>query len=203
MGFPMSALLLVKNLGFLTRPAAPLAIPGTTGDVSLMNRAEKAASIEEMNKRFASAESVVVAQYSGLTVQDMKDLRAKARAAGADIKVAKNRLVNLAVVGTPYAGLASMLKGQNAFAFANDPVAAAKVVADYSKTNDKLVIVGGGMKENILDKKGVVALSQLPSLDELRSKLVGLLVAPATKIARVLQTPAGNVARVLHAKSQA
>lgn len=168
-----------------------------------MNRAEKAASIEDMNKRFASAESVVVAQYSGLTVQDMKDLRAKARAAGADIKVAKNRLVNLAVVGTPYAGLASMLKGQNAFAFANDPVAAAKVVADYSKTNDKLVIIGGGMKENILDKKGVVALSQLPSLDELRSKLVGLLVAPATKIARVLQTPAGNVARVLHAKSQA
>lgn len=168
-----------------------------------MNRAEKAASIEDMNKRFASAESVVVAQYSGLSVHDMQDLRAKARAAGTEIKVAKNRLVNLAIAGTPYAGLANMLKGQNAFAFANDPVAAAKVVADYAKGNEKLVIIGGGMKENILDKKGVEALSKLPSLDELRSKLVGLLVAPATKIARVLQTPAGNVARVLHAKSQA
>lgn len=168
-----------------------------------MNRAEKAASIGDMNKRFATAQSVVIAQYSGLTVHDMKELRAKARAAGADIKVAKNRLVNLAIAGTPYAGLASMLKGQNAFAFANDPVAAAKVIADYAKVNDKLVIIGGGMKENILDKKSVVALSQLPSLDELRSKLVGLLVAPATKIARVISTPAGNLARVLHAKSQA
>ncbi len=167
-----------------------------------MNRAEKAASIEDLNKRFAAAESVVVAQYAGLSVHDMRTLRAKARDAGAEIKVAKNRLVNLAVAGTPYAGLASMLKGQNAFAFANDPVAAAKVIADYAKTNDKLVIVGGGMKENILNKAGVVALSQLPSLDELRSKLVGLLVAPATKIARVLQTPAGDLARVLHAKSQ-
>ncbi|HRJ12898.1 MAG TPA: 50S ribosomal protein L10 [Alphaproteobacteria bacterium] len=167
-----------------------------------MNRSEKAASIGELNKRFAAAESVVVAQYAGLSVRDMQDLRAKARAVGVDVKVAKNRLVNLAVAGTPYAGLASMLKGQNAFSFANDPVAAAKVMADYAKGNDKLVIVGGSMKENILDKKGVVALSQLPSLDELRSKIVGLLVAPATKIARVLTTPAGDLNRVIHAKSQ-
>ena len=167
-----------------------------------MNRAEKAASIEDLNSRFANAESVVVSQYAGLSVRDMQALRAKAQEQGAEIKVAKNRLVARAIVGTPYEGLAKMLKGQNAFAFANDPVAAAKVVAGFAKDNDKLVIVGGGMKETVLDKNGVEALSKMPSLDELRGTIAGLLVAPATKIARVLQTPAGNVARVLHAKSQ-
>jgi large subunit ribosomal protein L10 len=167
-----------------------------------MNRAEKAASIESMKNRFTTAESVVVAQYTGLSVHEMKVLRAKARAAGAEIKVAKNRLVNIAVAGTPYAGLAKMLKGQNAFAFAADPVAAAKVVADYAKENQKLVIIGGGMKENILNKAGVEALAKLPSLDELRAKIIGVISAPATKLARVLQTPAGDLARVLHAKSQ-
>jgi large subunit ribosomal protein L10 len=168
-----------------------------------MNRAEKADSIEALNQRFNTAQSVVVAQYPGLSVHDMQDLRAKARKVGVDVKVAKNRLVNIAVQGTPYAGLASMLKGQNAFAFASDPVAAAKVIADYAKDNQKLVVIGGGMKENILNKAGVEALAKLPSLDELRSKIVGVIVAPATKLARVLQTPAGDLARVLHAKSQA
>jgi len=167
-----------------------------------MNRAEKADSIGDLNSRFASAESVVVAQYPGLSVRDMQDLRAKARLVGVDIKVAKNRLVNLAIAGTPYAGLATMLKGQNAFAFGADPVAAAKVVANYAKDNQKLVVIGGGMKENVLNKAGVEALAKLPSLNELRGRIVGVLMAPATKLARVLQTPAGDLARVLHAKSQ-
>lgn len=167
-----------------------------------MNRAEKAASLESLNGRFASAESVVVAQYSGLSVHEMQDLRARARKAGADIKVAKNRLVSIAVKGTPYAGLANMLKGQNAFAFATDPVTAAKVVSDYAKTNDKLVVIGGGMKETVLNKAGVEALAKLPSLDELRSKIIGVLVAPASKIARVLVASAGDLTRVIHAKSQ-
>jgi len=167
-----------------------------------MNRAEKADSIGDLNSRFASAESVVVAQYPGLSVRDMQDLRAKARLVGVDIKVAKNRLVNLAIAGTPYAGLATMLKGQNAFAFGTDPVAAAKVVADYAKDNQKLVVIGGGMKENVLNKAGIEALAKLPSLNELRGRIVGVIMAPATKLARVLQTPAGDLARVLHAKSQ-
>jgi len=167
-----------------------------------MNRAEKADSIGDLNSRFASAESVVVAQYPGLSVRDMQDLRAKARLVGVDIKVAKNRLVNLAIAGTPYAGLATMLKGQNAFAFGADPVAAAKVVSDYAKDNQKLVVIGGGMKENVLNKAGIEALAKLPSLNELRGRIVGVIMAPATKLARVLQTPAGDLARVLHAKSQ-
>jgi len=167
-----------------------------------MNRAEKADSIGDLNSRFAAAESVVVAQYPGLSVHEMQDLRAKARKVGVDIKVAKNRLVNLAIAGTPYAGLASLLKGQNAFAFGTDPVAAAKVVSDYAKDNQKLAIIGGGMKGNILDKKGVEALAKLPSLDELRGKIIGVLMAPATKLARVLVTPAGDLNRVIHAKSQ-
>jgi large subunit ribosomal protein L10 len=167
-----------------------------------MNRAEKADSIGSLKNRFATAESVVVVQYPGVTMKEFETFRAKARPVGVDIKVAKNRLVNIAVQGTAYAGLASMLKGQNAFVFGADPVAAAKVVADYAKENQKLVIVGGGMQSNVLNKAGVEALAKLPSLNELRSKLVGLLVAPATKIARVLTTPAGDLARVLHAKSQ-
>ena len=167
-----------------------------------MNRAEKAASIEELSTRFKTADSVVVAQYPTLTVHEMQAFRAKARAAGVDIKVAKNRLVNRAIVGTPYAGIGSMLKGQNAFVFAADPVAAAKVVADYAKDNQKLVIIGGSMKENLLNKAGVEALAKLPSLNELRSKILGVIVAPATKIARVLTISAGDLARVLHAKSQ-
>ena len=167
-----------------------------------MNRSQKADSIGGLNSRFQSAASVVVAQYPGLSVHEMQDLRARARKVGVDVKVAKNRLVNIAIAGTPYAGLASMLKGQNAFAFGADPVAAAKVVADYAKDNQKLVIIGGGMKENVLNKAAVEALAKLPSLDELRGKIIGVIMAPATKLARVLQTPAGDLARVLHAKSQ-
>ncbi len=164
-----------------------------------MNREQKAASIAELNQSFQSAQSVVVAQYAGLTVSDMQNLRKRAGDAGTTVQVAKNRLVNLAVKGTPYEGLAAMLKGQNAFAFANDPISAAKVVADYAKDNAKLVIVGGSMGDKVMNKAGVEALAKLPSLHELRGKLAGLLVAPASKLVGVLQAPAGQLARVMGA----
>jgi large subunit ribosomal protein L10 len=164
-----------------------------------VNRSEKAEAIVELNQIFKDANLMVVTRQSGLTVQEVTDLRRKVRAAGASYKVAKNRLMLRALEGTSFSALGSLLKGPTAIAYSKDPVAAAKVIAAFAKDNEKLTIVGGALGENTLDVAGVQALATLPSLDALRGKIIGLIQAPATKIAGVLAAPAGQVARVFSA----
>ena len=164
-----------------------------------MNRSEKAEAIAELNQTFKDASLVVVTRQSGLTVQEVTDLRRKVRAAGASYKVAKNRLTLRALEGTAFKALGPMFKGPTAIAYSKDPVAAAKVIAAFAKDNEKLSIVGGALGEETMDVAGVQALATLPSLDALRGKIIGLLQAPAAKIAAVLQAPGGQVARVLSA----
>ena len=167
-----------------------------------MDRSQKEALVAELNGVFNDAAVVVVAEYSGLTVEEMTNLRVKMREAGASFKVTKNRLARLALDGTDYNSLSSKLKGPVGIAYSSDPVAASKVAMDYAKGNEKFVIIGGAMGTTELDPAGVKSLASLPSLDELRGKLVGLLQAPATKIAGVLQAPASQLARVLSAKAE-
>ena len=164
-----------------------------------MNRSEKAEAIAELNRTFKDANLVVVTRQSGLTVQEVTDLRRKIRSAGASYQVAKNRLTLRALEGTNFSALAPLFKGPTAIAYSKDPVAAAKVVAAFAKTNEKLTIVGGALGEKVLGVEGVQALAVLPSLDELRGKIIGLIQAPATKIAGVLAAPAGQLARVFAA----
>jgi large subunit ribosomal protein L10 len=167
-----------------------------------VDKAEKAEVVEELKGVFSDAGSLVVAHYTGMTVAQMSDLRSRMRAAGASFKVAKNRLAVRALQGTPVEGIAHLFKGPTGIAFSKDPVAASKVAVAYAKDNDKLVILGGSVGTTALDAEGVKALATLPSLDELRGKLVGLLQAPATKIAGVLAAPAGQLARVIAAYSK-
>ena len=164
-----------------------------------MNRSEKAEAIAELNQIFKDANLMVVTRQSGLTVQEVTDLRRKVRAAGASYKVAKNRLTLRALEGTPFKALGPMFTGPTAIAYSKDPVAAAKVISAFAKDNEKLSIIGGALGENTLDVAGVQALASLPSLDALRGKIIGLLQAPATKIAGVLVAPAGQLARVFAA----
>ena len=166
-----------------------------------MNRQEKAELIETLQTTLNDSTTVVVAHQVGMTVAESSDLRAKMREAGAGFKVTKNRIAKLALNDTPHTALESMFTGPTAIGTSADPVAAAKVLVEYAKGNDKLTIVGGSMDGKSLDKAGVEALAKLPSLDELRGKLVGILQAPAAKIARVAQAPAGKVARVIKARS--
>ena len=167
-----------------------------------MEKAKKAEVVEELNGVFSKAGSVVVAHYSGMTVAQMSDLRTRMRAAGASFRVSKNRLAVLALKGTPVEGIAHLFKGPTGIAVSDDPIAASKVAVAYAKDNNKLVILGGSVGVTTLDVKGVTALASLPSLDELRGKIVGLLVAPATKIAGIVQAPAGQLARVIGAYSK-
>ncbi len=167
-----------------------------------MDKAEKTEVVEELKGVFADSGSLVVAHYIGMTVAQMADLRNRMRAAGASFKVAKNRLAVRALQGTAVEGIAHLFKGPTGIAFSKDPVAASKVAVAYAKDNDKLVILGGSVGTTALDANGVKALASLPSIDELRGKIVGLLVAPATKIAGVVQAPAGQLARVIGAYSQ-
>ena len=167
-----------------------------------MEKAKKAEVVEDLNGVFAKAGSVVVAHYSGMTVAQMSDLRSRMHAAGASFRVAKNRLAVRALKGTPVEGIAHLFKGPTGIAVSNDPIAASKVVVAYAKDNEKLVILGGAIGSTALDVNGVKALASLPSLDELRGKIVGLLVAPATKIAGIVQAPAGQLARVIGAYSK-
>ncbi|MGB3390673.1 MAG: 50S ribosomal protein L10 [Pseudaminobacter sp.] len=164
-----------------------------------MDRAEKREFVTGLNEVFASTGSVVVAHYAGLTVANMNDLRSKMRAAGGTVKVAKNRLAIIALQGTESEGMKDLFKGQTLIAYADDPVAAPKVAADFAKGNDKLVILGGAMGAATLDADGVKALATMPSLDELRAKIVGMIQTPATRIAAVVNAPAGNLARVFGA----
>lgn len=164
-----------------------------------MDRAEKRESVETLNQVFKTSGVIVVAHYSGLTVSQMTDLRRRAAGAGAALKVAKNRLAKIALEGTDVAHLGNLLKGPTVLAYSEDPVAASKVVSDFAKTNDKLVILGGALGPTALNADGVKALASLPSLDELRAKLVGLVQAPATKLAQLSTAPAAKLARVVGA----
>jgi large subunit ribosomal protein L10 len=164
-----------------------------------VDRAEKSELVTAMNQVFSDAGAVVVAHYSGLSVAEMTAFRAKMRDAGAGVKVAKNRLAKLALKGTEAETIADLLKGPTVIAFSKDPVAAPKVATDFAKTNDKLVILGGSLGRTSLNPEGIKALASLPSLDELRGKLVGLIASPATRVAQVLAAPAAQVARVVGA----
>ncbi|OYW15974.1 MAG: 50S ribosomal protein L10 [Novosphingobium sp. 12-64-8] len=164
-----------------------------------MDRSQKADSVAQLNATFNEVGVVVVTRNLGLSVAQSTVLRAKMREAGGSYKVAKNRLAKLAIKDTDYAGLDEFLSGPTALATSVDPVAAAKAVVDFAKTNPKLEIVGGSMGNTLLDEAGVRALASLPSLDELRAKLVGLVQAPATKIAQLSTAPAAKLARVFGA----
>jgi large subunit ribosomal protein L10 len=164
-----------------------------------VDRIEKREFVAELSAVFAETSMVVVTRNAGMTVAEVTDLRRKMRAAGASFKVAKNRLALLALDGTRFDGIAPLLKGTTAISWSKDPVAVAKAAVDFAKTNDKFVLVGGSLGSQLLDAAGVKALSELPSLDSLRAKILGLLNAPATKVACVLQAPAGQLARVFAA----
>ena len=164
-----------------------------------MDRAKKKELITSMHGLFQDTGVLVVAHYGGMTVAHMNDLRRRMREAGGHVKVAKNRLIKLALQDTPARGIADLFVGQTCMAYSKDPVAAAKVAVAYAKTNDKLVIIGGVMGTMRLDANGVKALADLPSLDELRARIVGVINAPATKLVRTINEPGAALARVLQA----
>ncbi len=166
-----------------------------------MERAAKEALVTVLHEVFNNAGVVVVTHYSGLTVAQMTDYRNRMRAAGGSVKVAKNRLAKIALKDAEIGDIADLLTGPTCLAYSDDPIAAAKIAVEYAKGNDKLVILGGAMGNSVLDANAVKALAALPSLDELRGTLVGLIQAPATKIARIVQEPGGQLARVLQAKA--
>ena len=164
-----------------------------------MDRSQKAESVAALNAVFNEVGLVVVTRNLGLSVGQSTDLRAKMRDAGATYKVAKNRLARLALKDTRYEGLEEYLSGPTALAWSTDPIAAAKAAVEFAKTNDKLEIVGGAMGDTQLDADGIKALAAMPSLDELRAKIVGLVNAPATKVAQLVNAPAAKLARVFGA----
>lgn len=161
-----------------------------------MDRAQKQELVASLNHVFRDTEVVVVTHYTGLTVKEITELRDNMREVDAKFSVTKNRLTRLALKGTKCEGISDLFTGPTAIGYSDDPVSAPKVLAEFAKKNDKLVILGGVMGELILDIDGVKNLASLPSLDELRGKLIGLINAPATKVAAVLQAPAGQLARV-------
>ena len=164
-----------------------------------MERAEKKELVATLNGVFSKAGVVVVAHNNGITVSQVNDLRGRMAQAGATIKVAKNRLAMLALAGTDAEGIKGLFKGPTMIAYSDDPVTAPKIAAEFAKGNEKFVILGGSLGKTVLDASGVKALAELPSLDQLRAKLLGMLQTPATRIAGVLQAPAGQIARVLKA----
>ena len=163
-----------------------------------MDRTQKEEQVAYLNNIFTEAQVLVVTQNMGLSVSEVTDLRSKMRDAGGRFKVAKNRLIKLALKNTKYDHISDLFSGPTALAYSSDIIAAPKVVSAFAKTNEKLVIVGGAMGETLLDAKGVDALASLPSLDELRAKIVGIISTPATRIAGVIQAPGGQVARVIN-----
>ena len=164
-----------------------------------MERAAKRELVSTLNDVFSTTSVVVVAHYAGLTVADMQKLRSQMKQAGATVKVAKNSLAKIALEGTDVASIQDLMKGPTLVAYSSDPVAAPKVAVDFAKANEKLVILGGAMGRTALDPAGVRSLATLPSLDELRGKLVGLIQAPATKVAQLANAPAAKLARVFGA----
>jgi large subunit ribosomal protein L10 len=164
-----------------------------------VDRTEKREFVTELNQALSATSMIVVTRNAGLTVADATALRVKMRAAGATYKVAKNRLTHLALEGTRFEGIAPMLTGPTALAWSMDPVAVAKTAVEFAKTNDKFVLIGGALGTQMLDADGIKALAELPSLDELRARLVGMISTPATRIAGILQAPAAQLARVFGA----
>ncbi|WP_038033527.1 50S ribosomal protein L10 [Thermopetrobacter sp. TC1] len=167
-----------------------------------MERAKKREVVAFLREVFATKPAVVVAHNLGLTVAEITDLRNRMYEAGGSVKVAKNRLAKLALKGTPKEALADLLQGPTVLFYSDDPVVAPKIVVEFAKKNEKLVILGGALEASVLDEQGVKALAELPSLDELRAKLIGLIQAPAQKLASVAQAPAGQLARVLKARAE-
>ena len=166
-----------------------------------MDRAAKRELIDSLHGALKSTGVVVVAHNTGMVAAQSADFRSKVKAAGGTVKVTKNKLAQLALKDTDAEKLSGLMKGPVILAFSKDPIAAAKAAVTYAKGNDKLVILGGAMGKTILDAKGVKALAELPSLDELRATLIGLLLAPATKIARTIKEPGAQLARVIQAKA--
>ena len=164
-----------------------------------MDRTEKREFVASLGLVFAETSMIVVTQNNGLTVAEVSDLRRKMRASGSTYKVAKNRLAVLALDGTRFDGIKPMLKGPTALAWSRDPVAVAKAAVDYAKTNEKFVVIGGALGTQTLNADGIKALADLPSLDALRARLVGMIQTPGTRIAGVLAAPAGQLARVFGA----
>ena len=164
-----------------------------------MDRAQKREQVAALKETFNETSVVVITRNLGLTVAQSSALRNRMREAGASFKVTKNTLTLIALEGTRYAPIGDMLSGPTALATSADPVAAAKVAVDFAKTTDRLEIVGGAMGDTVLDVAGVRALAELPSLDELRARIVGLVQAPATKIARIVSEPGAMLARVVGA----
>jgi len=167
-----------------------------------MDKAGKAVALEAYKTVFANAGVIVVTQYSGLTVRELTDLRVKLKGEGASLKVIKNRLAKIALDGKGGDKAGAMFVGPVAIAYSPDPVAASKVVADFAKGNEKLVLIGGIMGDQVLDQAGIKQLAALPSLDQLRGKIIGLIQAPATKIAGVVAAPGAQLARVISAYSK-
>jgi len=164
-----------------------------------VDRAGKKELIDTLHTQLKDTGLIVVSHYAGMTVANMNDFRSRVKSAGGAVKVTKNRLVKIALKGTEAEGISDLFKGPTVVAYSKDPVAAARVSVKYAKDNDKLVILGGTMGRDVLDAKAVKALADLPSLDELRAKLIGLLNAPATKIARTVMEPGAQLARVVQA----
>jgi large subunit ribosomal protein L10 len=164
-----------------------------------LDRAAKSEMVASLGEVFKSTKVVVVAHYSGLTVAQMQTLRRQMKQAGASVRVAKNRLAKIALEDSEVASIASLLKGPTLIAFSGDPVAAPKVAVEFARTNESFVILGGAMGKTALDPNGVKALAALPSLDQLRARIVGLVQAPATKVAQLVLAPGAKVARVVQA----
>jgi large subunit ribosomal protein L10 len=164
-----------------------------------VERAEKAELVSSLQSSFSTAGSIVVAQNAGLTVADLETLRKQMRTAGGQIKVAKNRLAKLALKDTETADISALFQGPTVVAFAKDPMTAPKVAAAFADKNQKFVVLGGAMGKTGLDAAKVKALATMPSLDQLRATLAGMLLQPATRIASILQQPGGQIARVLAA----
>jgi large subunit ribosomal protein L10 len=162
-----------------------------------VDRAQKEKLVEDLGQIFESSGVVVVSRYEGMTVAEMQDLRAQMREAGGFVRVAKNRLAKIALDGKPCASIAEYLTGMTVLAYSEDPVAAAKVVQEYSKVNPKLDILGGAMGENELDPAGVKAVASMPSREELISSIVGSIVAPASNLAGAFGAPASNIAGII------
>ena len=187
-------------MGGMSQPAAVVSVTlAANRREQQVDRAAKSELVTQLNGVFKTSNVVVVAHYAGLTVGQMQTLRKQARQAGASVKVAKNRLAKIALEGTDVVAIGSLLKGPTVIATSNDPVAAPKVAIEFAKTNERFVILGGSMGKTVLNVDGVKALAALPSLDELRGRIVGLLVAPATKIAQLPTAPAAKLARVVQA----
>jgi len=188
-----------RRVGRSVQPGGPASGRPPTGKSLLWNERQKKEAVESLNEVFKTTSVAVVAHYSGLTVAQMQKLRTQMKQAGASVKVSKNRLAKIALEGTDVVSIGPLLKGPTVIATSNDPVAAPKVAVEFAKANDKFVILGGAMGTTVLNPDAVKALASLPSLDELRAKLLGLLVAPATKIAQLSTAPAAKLARVVQA----